>query len=410
MKRRKIIRYGSLFAAATLIPVGLSGWVAKAIARGNNNNKLIVIFLRGAIDGLNTVVPYRESAYYEARPTIAIPNPNEEGGVLDLDGRFGLNPALVDIMPFWKQKNLAFIHASGSPDPTRSHFEAQDYMENGTPGVKSTANGWMNRLLAISRQENPTQAVNVGNTMPLILKGNMSVANLNSGNSAKNKLPVDRPMINEAFDRLYSGGDPLSLAYQEGRQAREIVMKEVSQEMMSADRGAPNAINFVKDARRLARLMAGDAKTQLGFMALGGWDTHVNQGSIRGRLTRNLKPLGMGLAALVEGLGSAYSQTTIVVMSEFGRTVAENGNAGTDHGHGNAMWLIGDRVKGGKVYGAWPGLSESALYQGRDLAVTTDFRSPIASVLTGHLGLSKSDLDLIFPGYSAQNLLNLVSS
>lgn len=281
MKRRKIVQYGSLFAAASLIPVGISGWVAKAFGQNNSNKKLIVIFLRGAIDGLNTVVPYRESAYYEARPTIAIPTPNSEGGVLDLDGRFGLNPALIDIMPLWKQNNLAFIHASGSPDPTRSHFEAQDYMENGTPGVKSTPNGWMNRLLAISRQENPTQAVNVGNTMPLILKGNMAVANLNSGNNPQRKLPVDRPIINEAFDRLYSGQDPLSLAYQEGRKAREIVMKELSKEMTQAGRGAPTPINFVRDARRLARLMAGDAKTQLGFMALGGWDTHVNQGSFR---------------------------------------------------------------------------------------------------------------------------------
>ena len=409
MKRRKIVQYGSLFAAASLIPVGMSGWVAKAIGQTNNNKKLIVIFLRGAIDGLNVIVPYRESGYYEARPTIAIPSPDREGGVLDLDGRFGLNPALTDLMPLWQQNNLAFIHASGSPDPTRSHFEAQDYMETGTPGVKSTANGWMNRLLTITPQDNPTRAVNVGNTIPLILKGNMAVASVPSGN-AKRKLPVDRQIVNQAFDRLYSGQDPLSLAYQEGRKAREIVMKELNKEMMAADRGAPTPINFVKDARRLARLMAGDAKTQLGFMALGGWDTHVNQGSIRGRLTRNLKPLGMGLAALIKELGSVYSDTAIVVISEFGRTVAENGNGGTDHGHGNAIWLLGGKVKGGKIYGEWPGLSESALYKGRDLAITTDFRTAIASVLRQHLQISQSNLNSIFPGYSTNNLLPLIRS
>ncbi|MDJ0726482.1 MAG: DUF1501 domain-containing protein [Prochloraceae cyanobacterium] len=407
MKRRKIVQYGSLFAAASLISVGMNSWVVKAIA-GSNNKKLIVIFLRGAIDGLNVVVPYRESAYYEARPTIAIPTPDDEGGAIDLDGRFGLNPALIDIMPFWQQNNLAFIHASGSTDPTRSHFEAQDYLETGTPGVKSTTSGWMNRLLTISPQNNPTRAVNVGNNMPLILKGNMAVANLNSAN-AKRQLPIDRSAINEAFDRLYSGQDAVSLAYQEGRKAREIVMKEINKEMMEADRGAPTPINFVKDARRLARLMAGDAKTQLGFMALGGWDTHVNQGSTRGRLTRNLKPLGMGLAALIKELGSVYQDTAIVVMSEFGRTVAENGNRGTDHGHGNAIWLLGGNIKGGKVYGEWPGLSESALYQGRDLAVTTDFRTAIASVLSQHLQLSGSDLENVFPGYSANRLLPLIT-
>ena len=408
MKRRKIIQYASIFTAATLIPVGMSGWVAKTVAQTNSSKRLIVVFLRGAIDGLNVVVPYRESAYYEARPTIAIPTPDEEGGVLDLDGRFGLHPALADIMPLWKQQSLAFIHACGSPDPTRSHFEAQDYMESGTPGRKSTQDGWMNRLLATLPQGTPTQAVNVGETIPRILKGSLAVANLPTGRKARRKLAVDNPVINAAFDRLYSGSDPLSLAYQEGMKAREILMQELNEEMMQASRGAPSPVNFSTDARRLARLMKGDARTQLGFMALGGWDTHANQGSIKGRLARFLKPLGEGLATLVRELGSVYSDTTIVVMSEFGRTVRENGNNGTDHGHGNVMWVLGGKVNGGKIYGEWPTLAESALYQGRDLAITTDFREAIASILEQHLQLSHSNSSQIFPDYTSSNRLKLI--
>ena len=409
MKRRKFIEKTGIFAAATLIPIGLHGWVARGIAQSDRSKRLIVIFLRGAIDGLNVVVPYRESAYYEARPTIAIPTPSEAGGVFDLDGRFGLHPALADIMPLWKQRSLAFIHACGSPDPTRSHFDAQDYMESGTPGVKSTEDGWMNRLLAILPQGTPTQAVNLGETVPRILKGQMAVANLPTGRKANRKLPIDRPIINAAFDRLYSGKDPLSLAYQEGKKAREILMSELSQEMMQASRGAPSAVNFASDARRLARLMVGDARTQLGFMALGGWDTHVNQGGTQGRLARSLQPLGEGLATLVKELGAVYSDTVIVVMSEFGRTVRENGNRGTDHGHGNVMWVLGGRVKGGKVYGEWPGLAKSAWYEGRDLEVTTDFRDAMTSLLQQHLQISNSNLTKIFPGYLSKNRLNLKS-
>ncbi|NET07059.1 MAG: DUF1501 domain-containing protein [Symploca sp. SIO2B6] len=409
MNRRKFIQLASLIATSGIVSIGTHGWAAKGFAQTKNRKRLIVIFLRGGIDGLNVVVPYREAAYYEARPRIAIPAPTEQGGALDLDGHFGLHPALADLMPLWQQGTLAFIHASGSPDPTRSHFDAQDYIESGTPGVKTTQEGWMNRLLATIPKGRPTQAVNMGGTTPRILLGKMPVANLPMGRISNRSLPVDRPLINAAFDSLYSGSDQLSLAYREGRQAREILLAELASEMKKADRGAPPPAKFVRDSRKLARLMVGDAKTQLAFLALGGWDTHVNQGSSKGQLAGKLKQLGQGLANLVKELGSVYSDTAIVVISEFGRTFRENGNAGTDHGHGNAIWLLGGSIRGGEVYGEWPGLADSQLFQGRDLEITTDFREVLAPILEEHLQIGDSNLAKVFPGYMPHQRLRLLA-
>lgn len=405
MKRRKFLQQAGLFAGASLIPVGASGWVARSAAQSKNSPRAIVIFLRGAVDALNLVVPYREPIYYEARPNLAIPAPGEREGLIDLDGRFGLNPALSDVMPLWKRGSLAFIHACGSPDATRSHFDAQDYMETGTPGQKNTQDGWMNRLLAVLPKGTPVQALNVGSTTPRILQGKMTVTSISTGNSTTAIQPIDRPLVNAAFDRLYSGNDPISLTYKKGEQSRELVLKELSQEMVSSAKGAPSAVGFANDARKVARLMAGDTKTQLAFLALGGWDTHVNQTN---QLNRYLKPLGEGLAVLEKELGSLYANTAIVVMSEFGRTVRENGNNGTDHGHGSVMWVLGGRIKGGKIYGNWPGLADEQLYEGRDLNITTDFREAIASVLTQHMKIPADKIAQVFPGYRMKNSLSLV--
>ncbi|NEO13692.1 MULTISPECIES: DUF1501 domain-containing protein [unclassified Moorena] len=409
MKRRKLLQQASLLTAGGIISMG--SWVARGLANTANTNhrkRLIVIFLRGGIDGLNVVVPYQEADYYQARPRIAIPRTGEKGGVLDLDGYFGLHPALADLMPLWKQKSLAFVHASGSPDSTRSHFDAQDYMESGTPGIKSTDDGWMNRLLGTIPKEIPTQAVNMGTTTPRILSGQMPVANLPMGRNYNHKLPVDRPQIDAAFDQLYRGNNAINLAYQEGSEARKILLAELKEEMMAANRGAPPSSKFVGDSRKLAKLMVGDAKTQLAFLALGGWDTHVNQGGSQGQLARKLKPIGQGLATLVKALEPIYANTVIVVMSEFGRTLAENGNKGTDHGHGNVMWVLGGGVRGGKVYGEWPGLAESQLYEKRDLAVTTDFREVLMPVLREHMEIGDSNLAQIFPGFTSNQSLGLL--
>lgn len=406
MKRRQFLQLASLFAASGVVSVGTHGWVARSLAASPKTSRLIVIFLRGAADGLNIVVPYREEDYYTLRPTLAIPKPGETDGAIDLDGRFGLNPALASLMPLWEKRSLAFIHASGSPDSTRSHFDAQFDWESGTPGVKRTTDGWMNRTLAALPQGTLTQAVNIGNTTtPHILAGPMSVANLSAVRNPETALAIDRPQIDAAFDRLYNGNDALSRAYQEGEEARKILLDSLKSEMQEANGGAPRPEEgFVRDARRMAQLMVSDARTQLGFMALGGWDTHVNQ---NGQLTRGLTPLGEGLAALVDELGSAYDDTAIVVMSEFGRTVAENGNAGTDHGRGNVLWVLGGSIRGGRVLGTWPGLSESQRFEGRDLAITTDFREAIATLLQRHLQVPAANLASIFPDFRPNSTLDL---
>jgi uncharacterized protein (DUF1501 family) len=405
VKRRQLLQTASLVAGGMLIPVGLNSWVKKGIAQTNNSQRLVVIFLRGAIDGLNLVIPHQDTDYYEVRPTIAVSYPKETDGALDLDGFFGLNPDLKDLIPLWKQKTLAFVHCCGSPNETRSHFDAQDYMESGTPGIKSTSDGWMNRLLANLPHQQTTQAVNVGNTTPHILKGAMEVANLAPGKSSTQRLPVDIPSFNKAFQLMYDDDSAVSKAYQEGIEARRIILEDLKQEMDYSSRGASLADKFVDDAIEVAKLMVGDAKTQLAFMDVGGWDTHINERSV---LKRYLPSLGQGLASLVRELGDLYSETTIVVMSEFGRTVKENGNEGTDHGHGNVMWLLGGNIKGGKVYGDWKGLSESDLYEQRDLPITTDFREPISSILAQQMSLDAAKIAKIFPGYQSVGNLNIL--
>ena len=398
MKRRKFLTAAGYASAGMLIPVGLNSCVARTDAQINRSKRLVVVFLRGAIDGLNIVVPHQETDYYQARPTIAVPYPQEPDGAIDLDGFFGLHPHLKDLMPLWKQKSLAFVHASGSPVVERSHFQAQDYIENGTPGEKNTTDGWMNRLLAELPQQRLTQALNVGGTTPYILKGKMNISSLRPGKNSVNRILIDRPHFNQAFGNLYSGTDDLSTAYQNGVEARKIVLAELKQEMMSASGKAKNVNAFVDDAAEVAKLMVGDARTQLAFMDVGGWDTHINQTAIHNRL---LTPLAEGLFTLVKGLEPIYSDTVIVVISEFGRTVKENGNKGTDHGYGNAMWLLGGSVKGGEVYGDWLGLERANLHQNRDLPVTTDFRDPISLILQQHLNISSDGLKRVFPNYQS---------
>jgi uncharacterized protein (DUF1501 family) len=396
LTRRDFIRAATLAASGAVI-IGPHAWVARASGAPDNHKRLVLVFLRGAVDGLNVVVPYDDQNYYENRPSIALP-PSGEHGVLNLDGYFGLNPALNSLVPFWNEGTLAFVHACGSPDPTRSHFDAQDYIESGTPGIKSTPDGWMNRALAaLPGPHQPTEALSLGPIVPRILSGSIQVANIPLGRGAARPMALDRPAIELVFDRLYDGHDALSKAYQEGRQVRRRLLTELMQDMAEADNGAPGPQGFPDDTARLAWLIKHDSSVRLAFIALGGWDTHVSQGSLTGQLADRLKPLGIGLAGFARKLGAAYDDTVIVVLSEFGRTVHENGNGGTDHGHANVMWVMGGPVRGRRVYGEWPGLAPGDLYQERDLAVTTDFREPIAQVLRTHLGLSATQMRKIFP-------------
>jgi uncharacterized protein (DUF1501 family) len=382
-------------AAAGLFALGRGAWAAAA---DGGQTRLVVILLRGAVDGLNVVIPFAEEAYYEARRSIAVPAPGKPEGALPLDEHFGLHPALASLMPLWSERNLAFVHAAGSPDPTRSHFDAQLYLENGTPGQSTTRDGWMNRLLlTLPGPRGVTDAVSVGATLPRILAGKAPVATVPLGPNGAQPLPLDQPDIGSAFDRLYSGDDALGKSYREGREARAKLVEVLAKERRIADNGAPPPAGFPGQAARLAQLIRREPTIRLAAIGLGGWDTHINQGSQKGQLAQHLRPLGEGLAALARGAGESWRDTVVVVLSEFGRTVRENGNGGTDHGHGNVVWVLGGAVNGGRVYGDWPGLAPAQLYQRRDLAVTTDFRSVLTVILERHMRLSDRQLEAVLP-------------
>lgn len=394
-----------LTLAGSLIGLGRDGWAFAADAPVRR--RLVVVMLRGAVDGLNVVVPYGDPAYHVMRPTIGLMAPGSDAGVLDLDGHFGLHPALAPLLPLWRERRLAFVHACGSPDPTRSHFEAQDFMESGTPGVRTTPDGWMNRLITVlPAPHGPTRALSLGATRPRILAGAAPAMNFPLGPEAGKPLPLDRPRVAAAFAALYSGNDAMDIAFREGRAARRELVADLAKQT-AADNGAPPPAGFPATAAGLGDLLVRDARIQLAFADLGGWDTHVNQGGATGQLAGHLLPLGQGLAALADRLGSRLNDTVVLVMSEFGRTAHENGDKGTDHGHGNVLWVLGGRVAGGRVHGGWPGLAADALYQGRDLAVTSDFRSVIAATLERHLGLSDRQIAAVLPKPPSASLPSL---
>jgi uncharacterized protein (DUF1501 family) len=396
MKRRDFLNTLAL-GASLVVPVSRSAWAATS--DNPLGRKLVVVMLRGAVDGLNVVAPVGDENYLRLRPTIGLGAPGTEGGAINLDGYFGLHPALASLQPLWEQKKLAFVHASGSPDETRSHFDAQDYMESATPGLKSTPDGWMNRVVTqLPGESTPSRLLGIGPVMPRILSGRAAAINLPNGAAGTRANVLDRPAIGAAFDQLYANDARFGRAYQDGKNAHKEVMEAAeSHEMQMADRGAPLPNGFPDDAARLATLMRNDPRIQLAFVALGGWDTHTNQGAGKGQLANRLAPLGQGLAVLAERLGPLFDDTTVIVMSEFGRTAHENGNGGTDHGHGNVMWVLGGGINGGKVYGDWPGIGDQALNEGRDLAVTTDFRSVLAQVAERHLRLGDTALARVFP-------------
>jgi len=401
MQRRDFLNTLAL-GAGIVLPLGRNAWAVTGAGSDDSptRKKLVVVMLRGAVDGLNVVAPVGDENYLRLRPGIGLAGPGMEGGALDLDGYFGLHPALASLQPLWQQKKLAFVHASGSPDATRSHFDAQDYMESATPGRKNTPDGWMNRLVAaLPGTATPSRLLGIGPIMPRILSGQAAAINLPNVAAGTRADILDRPAIGAAFDQMYAGHPRFGRAYEDGRKAHREVVTAASEtpQMQAADRGAPLPNGFPDDAARLAGLMRNDPKIQMAFIALGGWDTHVGQGAATGQLANRLAPLGQGLAVLAERLGPLFDETVVVVMSEFGRTARENGTGGTDHGHGNVMWVLGGKVNGGKVYGDWQGLEEAALNEGRDLPVTTDFRSVLAQVAERHLLLSDKQLVQVFP-------------
>src|SRR4051812_1534684 len=376
-----------------------------AEAASGRSKQLIAVFQRGAVDGLSVVVPHGDGEYYRARPTIAIARPN--GGAaaaLDLDGFFGFNPKLQALKPLWDRRDLAIVHACGSPDSTRSHFDAQDYMESATPGVKSTADGWLNRYLQAQHAEpaSPFRAVALTTQLPRMLQGSAPALAVSQLGQFGIRSGPSSQVASASFEAEYAAAAD-SVLHGTGRDAFNAIKM-----LETADRSKYEPANgaeyprgaFGQSLRQIAQLTKANVGLEVAFADVGGWDTHVNQGAAQGQLATRLDDFARSIAALVTDIGDRMADTVVLTMSEFGRAVSENGNRGTDHGHGNAMTVIGGGVRGGRVYGKWPGLAREQRYDGRDLAITTDFRDVFGEVVVRHLGLG--DPRAIFPGYDVQ--------
>ena len=394
------MRNGAMAVVGTAaIPSFLTRAAFAAETAASGKKRFVVVFQRGAADGLNIVVPHAESAYYSMRPTINIPRQN----VIDLDGFFGLHPSLASFQQLWKDGHLAIVHAAGSPDITRSHFDAQDYMESGTPGVKATEDGWLNRALRVGgdpQKEAPFRAVAMGGRLPRILAGSepaVAIDNINSfGVGGKN--PAAAPLAN-TFEAMYSQSVD-SVLHGTGTETFDAVkmLKSANPEQYTPAAGANYPRGpFGQAMKQTAQLIKADLGVEVAFADVGGWDTHVNQGAAQGQLAARLTDLSDAIAAFWTDLGPLADSTVLVTMSEFGRTARENGNRGTDHGHANVMFVLGGPVRGGRVYGRWPGLSPEQLYEGRDLALTTDFRQVLGEAVYRHL--NNRNLAAVFPGF-----------
>jgi len=392
-RRRFLKSTGFGFLALGLPPAFL---VRAAEAQQAGKGKtMVVVFQRGAMDGLNAVIPFKDPAYYSLRPSIAVAEPaSGEDRVIDLDGFYGLHPALAPLKNIYDKGHLAIVHAAGSPDNTRSHFDAQDYMEIGTPGIKSTPDGWLNRYLAERKNaESPFRGVALTAQLPRMLTGNASALTL----SSIEEFRLRNESMAGALQKLYAntedtlfrfGGQNLFAAMAQLRQVESKIPP-------SAERYA--AGRFGASLAQIARLIKADVGLEIAFTEIQGWDTHVNQGGAKGQMANRLKDLAEGLATFYRDLGDRVEDVVLITLSEFGRTARENGNRGTDHGHANVMFALGGPVRGGKVYGRWPGLAPEVLYEGRDLSLTTDFRAVCSEVISRHLG--QKELAKIFPGF-----------
>jgi uncharacterized protein (DUF1501 family) len=413
--RRIFLRNGALaVVGTTALPSFLARAAFGAADPGTRTKRLVVIFQRGAADGLNIVVPHGETSYYAMRPTINIPRKS----VLDLNGFFGLHPAMSSFEPLWKQKHLAIVHAAGSPDPTRSHFDAQDFMESGTPGIKATDDGWLNRALRELPAGSPAgkaasdkpgitladssafRAIALGPSLPRILSGKEPAVAFNNLNdfSVGGQNPKAMPISN-TFEAMYENSVD-TVMHGTGQETFDAVKMlrtaDPSKYTPAAGANYPKG-RFGDSLRQLAQLIKANLGVQVAFADIGGWDHHVNEGSTQGQIANVLGEFSQSIAAFWTDLGDLGEDTVVVTMSEFGRTARENGNRGTDHGHANVMFVLGGPVRGGKVYGRWPGLDQSQLYEGRDLAVTTDFRLVLSEVVSQYLG--NHDLKNVFPGF-----------
>ena len=409
MDRRFFIKSGSValasFGVAGVTPSFLQRAVFGKSASERRRKTLIAIFQRGAVDGLNMVVPHGEAAYYNLRPAIAIQKPGNDEGAIDLDGFFGLHPSMTSLKALWDSKRLAIVNAVGSPDNTRSHFDAQDYMESATPGRKGTPDGWLNRYLQSKNDTEPSpfRAVSLTKALPRAMQGKAATVAMSSLADFSIRAGSSSASVQGGFEAIYAqtlNNDALTGTGRETFEAVNYLKKVNPAQYQPENRAQYPRTPFGYSLLQIAQLIKAGVGLEVAFTDTQGlnWDTHVNQGNSRGQLSNLLQQFSNGLTALSMDLGQRMDDVVIMTMSEFGRTVRENGNRGTDHGHANAMFVIGNGIGGGKVYGQWPGLKNDQLHEGRDLALTTDFRDVFAEVSQRHLGAR--NLAQIFPGYS----------
>lgn len=395
------------FGVMAAAPNFLHQFAAAQTKGGTKSRKVLVtIFQRGAVDGLNMLVPFGDSEYYDLRPTIAIPAPGKADGAVDLDGHFGLHPSLAPLAPLFKSKQLAAITSVGSPDNTRSHFDAQDYMESGTPGVKSTTDGWLNRVLQTAAEKDPSpfRAVSMTQTLPRSLYGkapSVAMANLSDFRIQAGLYTTD---LKGGFEGIYDQNvkDTLNKTGKETFEAMDFLKRADPQKYQPANGAVYPNTDLGRSLKQIAQLIKAGVGLEVAFTDTGNdvrWDTHVNEGNSRGQLANFLRTFALSIAAFATDLGKGMDDVVVLTMSEFGRTARENGNRGTDHGHGNTMFALGNSIRGGKVYGDWKGLKNDQLNEGRDLAVTTDFRDVFGEAAAKHLGAK--DLAKVFPGYAA---------
>jgi uncharacterized protein (DUF1501 family) len=410
LTRRALLRAGACALAAMAAP---PRFLARAASAAEAHSRVIVaVFQRGAVDGLSMVVPYGDRDYTATRASIAIRPPNgaDADAALDLDGFFALHPALQALMPLWQARALAVVHACGSPDRTRSHFDAQDYMESGTPGVKSTTDGWLARAIGTRpAPSSPFRAVALGPTLPRILRGDAGAISLASLDRFDVRASTDAAAARKGFESLYeqSVQDLLHGTGREKFEAVRMLKSANAAQLRPANNAQYPRSRLGESLRQIAQLIRADVGLEIAFTDAGGWDTHVGQGAEQGQLANRLRDFGASLAAFAQDLGDRMGDVLVLTMSEFGRTVAENGNRGTDHGHATAMLLLGGGVRGGKVYGRWPGLAREQLYEGRDLAVTTDFRTLFAEVAGRQLGIARPAT--LFPGWTGAAPLGVMA-
>ncbi|MFZ6843244.1 DUF1501 domain-containing protein [Undibacterium sp. RuTC16W] len=394
MNRRDLLKTLTALTGASISGISSSVFAAPA-----TQNRLLLVFLRGGYDASNLLIPTSSNFYYEARPNIAIARPSADANsALEINADWGLHPALRDsIYPLYKKGEAAFIPFAGTDDVSRSHFETQNSIELGQ-ALNTTRNfhsGFLNRLAEVL---NNNSAMSFTDQLPLMMQGNAQIANTSLRSLGKGNVDSRQSKI---ISQMYSKTG-LGQQVSEGFAVREEVVREMQDEMNVANRNAISTKGFEQEARRIAKLMRD--KYALGFVDVGGWDTHVNQGGASGALATKFDELGRGLVAYQQEMGAAWRNTTVVVISEFGRTFRENGKRGTDHGHGSVYWVLGGGIKGGQIAGEQVRLDASKLFQNRDYPVLNEYRAVLGGLFAGIYGLNAKQLDQVFSGVTSRDL------